>query len=300
MDMPTFDHMTTLLLTAEQASNGGAVTVDLFHGNEEVLSGGALAPIWEGDATPIGRLVAQKGRICWVMAKGRGATLSEILTGETGVPRETLEEIFRTAKAEGIPFCEKLASFDLVEGDSVRRALRNQAGAALASLAWTRNQEELACSIGRIPHLSYDPRFTFDALELLQAAIQQSKELKRDLGRLPFTYARLAPKLQAAICFRESPSGDVPLVPVSCWCRRSIGIGDALDLAYSGLSATQPSDLVASEISPIALISHGNSECWLCSYTEPYLCLFQIDTQAQYLALMESLVAERRPPAKSD
>lgn len=295
--MPTFDHMATLLLTAERASSAGAVTVDLFHSNEEVLSGGALAPIWEEDGAPIGRMVAQKGRICWVMVKGAGSTLSEILTGETGVPRETLEEIFRAAKAEGIPFCEKLAGVDLVKENEVRRALRNQAGAALASLAWARNQQELACSIGKIPHLSYDPRFTFDALELLQAAIQQSVELKQELGALPLTYARMAPKLQAAICFRESPTGDLPLTPVSSWCRRSIGIGEALDLAFDGLSATQPSDLVASEISPIALISHGNSECWLCSYTEPYLCLFQIDTQAQYLALMESLVEERRPSA---
>ena len=111
---------------------------------------------------------------------------------------------------------------------------------------------------------------------------------------MPSTFSRMAPKLQAAICLRESEVSELPLVPVSCWCRRSIGIGEAIELALAGIAATQPGDLVAEEISPFVLIAPKHAESWLCYDAPPHLCMFQVDTQEQYLALVESLVADRR------
>jgi hypothetical protein len=62
-----------------------------------------------------------------------------------------------------------------------------------------------------------------------------------------------------------------------------------LDLAVSALDATQPSDPVLAEISPFALISSGNSEWWLCDYSAPYLCLYQVNTRGEYRALVAAL-----------
>jgi hypothetical protein len=104
----------------------------------------------------------------------------------------------------------------------------------------------------------------------------------------------LAPKLQAAICFRETETSDIPLAPVSCWTRRSLSMSEAIELSLEGIAATQPGDLFVAEISPFTLISPEDSECWVCAYTAPYLCMFQVDTQAQYLGVLSNLLADRR------
>jgi hypothetical protein len=291
--MSALDQLANLLLTAERESSGRSVTIDLFQRCEGPLGGASLAPAWGENAAPIGRVVAEGGRICWAMAKGNDLTLSDLLAADSGVPRATFERIFQSARAEGVPFCEKLATSDIIDVAKVRRALRNQAAGCLAALARISCQEALGLSIAGIPRISYADDFTFGALEMLQATIQGSPELEADLGRLPATYARLAPKLQAGICFREGDAAEFPLTPISAWSRRDLGLGEALKLASLALAATQPGDLVAAEISPFALFAR-DSVCWLASFDPPHLSLFQVDTHEQYLALLGSLIQDRR------
>ena len=50
---------------------------------------------------------------------------------------------------------------------------------------------------------------------------------------------------------------------------------------------------MAAEISPFALFAR-DSACWLAAFDAPHLCLFQVDTQDQYLALLASLIQDRR------
>ncbi len=291
--MAALDHLASLLLTAERESSSRSVTIDLFQRWEGPLGGASLAPAWGENAAPIGRLVAEDGRICWVMAKGNDLTLSDVLAADSQVPRATFERIYQSARAEGVPFCEKLATSDVIDVTQVRRALRKQAAGCLAALARLSCQENLGLSIAGIPRISYDDDFTFGALEMLQATIQNSPELEGALGRLPGTYARLAPKLQAGVCFRENDASELPLTPISAWCRRDLGLGEALDLASLALAATQPGDLVAAEISPFALFAR-DSVCWVASFDAPHLSLFQVDTHEQYLALLASLIQDRR------
>ena len=294
--MAVFDHLSNLLLTAERASAKGAVTLDLFSGNECPDTGTALAPLREHTA-PIGRVVAEQGRICWVISKGGDACLSDVLALHTGIERERFEHVYAEAREAGVPFCEKLADMGIVEPEVARQVLRKQTASALAELARIESQQEVLYSVATMPPAHYDVRFTFEALELLEVAITQSAELKAELGELPPTFERVSPRVQAALCFRESESSDIPLVPVASNVRRSFAISEAVELALKGLDATQPGDLFAAEISPFALIASGDandSECWVCSYTAPHLCLYQIDTQAQYLGVLSSLLADRR------
>ncbi len=290
--MSIFDHLARLILSAERSSADSAVTIDLFLRSQEVLQRGSLTPAWEADAL-LGRIVAERGRICWVLAKGKDLTLSDLLAADSGVPRATFERIYQSARAEGIPFCEKLAMSDVIDVSHVRRVLRDQASSALGALAHVDAQEEVACAIAGIPDVTYDNDFTFGGPEVLQAAIQGSPELMRDLGRLPETYARLGPKLRGAFCFRETESQEFALVPVSAWCRGDLSLGDAFDVAAAGLAATQSTPFVAAGLEPFPLISHGR-DTWLCAYREPFLSLFLVDAQAQYLKLLSSLVRERR------
>jgi hypothetical protein len=291
--MAAFEQLANLLLVAERASEKGAITIDLYHRDEAPAGGDGLAPRLE-QAPPIGRVVAESRRICWVIAKGDDACLSDILALDTGINREEFERVFEESRLDGTPFCEKLSGSGLVDPDVIRPTLRSQIGASLSVLAGLLSQEEIVYSIASIPHTRYDENFTFETLDLLHIATLHSEDLRNELGQLPKAFARLAPKLQAAICFRETETSDIPLVPVSCWTRRSLSMREAIDLSLEGIAATQPGDLFAAEISPFTLIAPEDSACWVCAYSAPHLCMFQVDTQAQYLGVLSNLLADRR------
>ncbi len=290
--MSVVDYLASLLLTAERASSEGAVTIDMFPRNDASPSG-ELSTFWEG-AAPVGRIVAERGRVCWVMAKGCEATVSDLLAAETGIPRQQLEDVYQAAKTDGSPFCETVANAGLVSPDEVRRTLRRQAAEALLMLAHIQSKDPVTVSVARIPRLRYDERFTFAALEILEAAIAGSKQLQERLGALPATYARMAPQLEAALCFRESNEADLSLVPIACRPPANLSLGGALDLSLAGLQATQPDDPVGAEIAPFALVAREASEWWLCAYAPPHLCLFQLNSRAEYLEIVAGLVAEQR------
>lgn len=292
LEVAVFEQLSNLLPTAERPSENGAVTIDLYRRDQAPAGGTGLAPAVE-TPLPVGRVVAENQRICWVITKGEDACLSDILALDTGIDRDQFERVFEVARAEGIPFCEKLSDSGLVDPEVVRLTLRSQIGASLAELAKLQSQEEIVYSIATIPRTAYDENFTFQALDLLQVATVHSEDLREELGKLPKAFARLAPKLQAAICFREAEASDIPLVPVSCWTRRNLSMSEAIELSLEGIAATQPGDLFAAEISPFALITREDSACWVCAYTEPHLCLFQVDTQAQYLGVVSKLLEDR-------
>ena len=100
--------------------------------------------------------------------------------------------------------------------------------------------------------------------------------------------------LEAALCLRESDNAELSLVPISCRSSTELSLAEVFDLALVGLAATQPSVDLAAEIAPFALFARKPSEWWLGAYRPPHLCLFQVNTPAEYLELLEGLVAERR------
>lgn len=291
--MPVIDQLASLLLTAERASAEGAVTIDLFLRNESGTAGGELAPMWSGQ-TPIGRIVAESGRICWVMAKGCDTTVSDLLASETGIPRKQLEDVYEVARTEGSPFCETLAAAGLVSPEDVCNTLRRQTAAAAVTLARMDSEDQTVVSVARIPPLSYDVNFTFDALTVIATATTESPELRHELGEPPATYTELSPRLAAALCFRESDSSDLSLVPIAGDARDGLHLSEALELALAGLAATDPSDPVLAGIAPFPLVPNGDSEWWLCDHVSPYLCLYQVNGESDYLNVLETLVAARR------
>lgn len=291
--MPVIDHLASLLLTAERASADGAVTVDVFRRNEAQEVGGGLAPLW-ADQSPIGRIVAENQRICWVMAKGSDTTVSDLLAAETGIPRHQLEEVYEVARTDGSPFCETLAAAGLVSADEVRATLRRQTAAAALALAHMDAQDDTIVSVARIPSATYDAEFTHDALTVLVTATGESEECRQTFGGPPETFERLAPQVEAALCVRECDATELALVPLASSGSGTLRLADTLELALEALSATQPSDEVLAEIDPFPLVVRGDSEWWLCHREAPFLCLYQLNGQRDYLTVLEQLVSVRR------
>lgn len=291
--MPVIDQLASLLLTAERASSDSAVTIDIFPRNETQAAGSGLRPMWAGQA-PIGRIVAEDGRVCWIMAKGCDTTVSDLLAAETGIPRKQLEDVYEVARTEGSPFCEVLASAGLVSPDDVRNTLRRQTAAAAVTLARMDTEDDTVVSVARIPRGTYDAQFTYDALTVLATATGESAELRAELGSAPESYKQLAPQVEAALCFRESEASDLTLIPIAVTAGSGLLFASALELALEALAATEPADPVLAEIAPLPLVVRGDSEWWLCDHTAPHLCLYQINSRDDYLRVLETLVLARR------
>jgi hypothetical protein len=287
-DMPIVEHLVRLLIAAERQSAERAMVMEL----RPVGARGARSA-----AETIGRVAAQNGRICWAMARGHDLTLSDVLAADTGVPLATFERIFEAARSERVPFCEKLADSDVIDVGAVRRALAKQAAGCLATLARNDANARLELSIGRVPPLSYDDDFTFGGLELLQAAIRGSLELREEAGPVPDFFAALRPRVDAAVCFCERP-GSETLTPVSTWCRGELTLAGALDLAMRALEQTRPEDSLAAEIAPLALIPHSGHS-WLAAWQEPHLALFRVASRKQYDDVASALLSARLDAARS-
>lgn len=281
--MPIVEHLVRLLVAAERQSAERAMVMDLH----PVGARGARTA-----AEPIGRVAAQNGRLCWVMARGHDLTLSDVLAADTGVPLATFERIFEAARSERVPFCEKLADSDIIDVGEVRRALAKQAASCLATLARADASAGLELSIGRMPAYSYDDQFTFGGLELLHSAIQDSLELREEVGPVPDFFAALRPRVDAAVCFREWPDGEL-LTPVSTWCRGELTLAGALDVAVRALAETQPEDAQAAAIAPLALVSHSGHN-WLAAWQAPHLALFRVASRKQYDEVAAALLRARQ------
>ena len=291
--MAVIDQLASLLLTAERASADGTVTIDVFLRNETGRADGGLVPMW-ADQSPIGRIVAENERICWVMAKGSDTTVSDLLAAETGIPRKQLEDVYQAAQTDGSPFCETLAAAGLVSAEEVRQTLRRHTAAAAVALAHMGSDDETIVSVARIPSAAYDTEFTHDALMVLAAAGNESDEFRAKLGNPPDSFVTLAPKVEAALCMRESDHSELSLVPIAAHGNAGIRLTDALELGLQALDATAPSDPVLAEIDPFPLIMRGESEWWLCHYSAPHVCLYQLNGRRDYLDALEALVQASR------
>lgn len=290
--MPAMEQLAYLLLTAERASANGAVTIDLFPRGEDGPGGAELTPLWAGP-TPIGRLVAENGRVCWVMAKGCDVTVSDVVAEESGIPREQLEQVYEVARQDGSPFCETLANAGLVSPEEIRKALLRRTAAGAAALADADSGDDAVLSVARVNALSYETRFTYGALEIIDSVFTASEEWKRELARVPASWTSASEGLEAALCFRESSGQELSVTPIASRAPETLSLGDAVDLAMAGLEATQPPDAVLADISPYSVIPGPRGEWWLCSYATPHIQLFQINSPHEYRRVLAELLSTR-------
>jgi len=146
-------------------------------------------------------------------------------------------------------------------------------------------------SVARIPRLSYEERFTYGALEIIEAVVRTSEEWREELGELPAGYLAAADAPEAALCFREAGGAELSIVPVTGRSADSVSLGDALDLAMAALTASQPPDAVLAEIAPFVFVPGKQGDWWLSAYNAPHLCLFQINTPDEYRRVLAALLA---------
>ena len=291
--MPVMDQLTSLLITAERASAESPVTLDVFHRGQAAPSSDGSTDT-ESVQAPLGRIVADAGRICWVAAKGYNTTMSDLLAAATGIPARQLEDVYEVACTEGSPFCETLVATGLVSAEEVHDTLRQQTADAARTLAGNNEDDKNTVCVARIPRLAYDPCFTFGALEVLEAAISGSQELRLGEASVPSRYQQVAARSTAALCFRESDGPELPFVPVAGGSHSGLTLAEAVELALAGLAASQPADAVLAEITPFPLVLNGDSEWWICEHAAPHLCLYQVNARDEYLDVMEALVSGRR------
>jgi len=142
-----------------------------------------------------GIILLQSRRICWAVARGMRIRLTDILRHQSTppLPREAVEEIYRTCKENGTPIGEALLASGLVTEVGLRAALFKHNGEAITQLA-----QSNAMPDGFTVHTKtdYDPKFSFSACEVLAA-----------LGSLEDPARAIAAQLELANTLVQESSG---------------------------------------------------------------------------------------------
>lgn len=134
---------------------------------EELASDATGALIFASRSEPVGTILLEGGRICWIGAKGLGRRLTDLLTEKsTGLGREQVEDVYAWCGRTGEPLGEALLQSGLVSADGLHDALsRHSAESLLAIAPHAEHVQWLSHK-----HRRYDARFTFLAFDLLLAA----------------------------------------------------------------------------------------------------------------------------------
>ena len=110
-----------------------------------------------------GGIFIERGRVCWVAARGLQRRLRDLLSAHSGMNGAQLESIYQRCRAQGLMLGETLVAEGLVEAEALQRALRLHSAECLVELCHAPQPTSWASHSGR----GYAPRFTFRALDLL-------------------------------------------------------------------------------------------------------------------------------------
>ncbi|MBL9027550.1 MAG: hypothetical protein JNL21_35490 [Myxococcales bacterium] len=134
---------------------------------EELASDATGALVFASRTEPVGTILLEGGRICWIGAKGLGRRLTDLLTERSGgLGREQVEDVFGWCSRTGSPLGEALIESGLLGPDGLREALSRHSAESLLLIAPHAEQVQWLSH----KHRRYDARFTFRAFDLLLAA----------------------------------------------------------------------------------------------------------------------------------
>lgn len=113
----------------------------------------------------IGRVMLERGRVCWAVAHSMHRRLTDILRHQSDPPLESrvVESVYLRCRVEEIPLGEALVASGIVSPHGLRSALRQHNAEAIAVLS-TVPSERTFRDHGVV---RYNARFTFSTVELL-------------------------------------------------------------------------------------------------------------------------------------
>jgi len=115
-----------------------------------------------GDA-PVGGIFVERGRVCWVAARGLQRRLRDLLQAHAQLDSHELERVSERCRAEGLLLGQTLVAEGLLEPTELQSALRRHSAESLLDLCRSPHTTTWASHAGR----GYAPRFTFCAADLL-------------------------------------------------------------------------------------------------------------------------------------
>lgn len=278
--MYRLERLARILLAAERSSEKGASIIDLFAENGTDL---------------VGRVAAERGRICWAVARIQTLRVSDIFAEEMKISREALDEIFDTAKLNGRPFGEELVLRGLAEEEQLRSCLQRQMVAALTALCevWAGDDDQSLRAEDALKQ-TYDASFTALPMDLLFACLEAAPSLREEAQTPSSTYTDLAAQMRAAVCFRGTSSPELPMIPIAASKTGEMAFAAALSLGRETLAVVRPAALRAASIDPFAVLAHRGGEGVVCAAEEPHFYVFEVGERSEYGALLSHLSATVR------
>jgi hypothetical protein len=110
-----------------------------------------------------GCIFVERGRICWVAARGLQQRLSDLLRTHSSVDSATLDRIYQRCRSEGTLLGQTLVAEGHLQPVELERALRHHSAECLVALCRASQATIWASHPGR----GYAPRFTFRPVDLL-------------------------------------------------------------------------------------------------------------------------------------
>jgi hypothetical protein len=133
----------------------------------------------------VGAAFVEKGRVCWIAARGLGQRLSDLLVSACNIERTVLESVFERCARDGKLVGQALVAEGLIGPAELERALRRHSAECLLEPSREPLPTRWATHAGR----GYAPRFTFRALDLLFDAVglvfpEQQARARQELATL--------------------------------------------------------------------------------------------------------------------
>lgn len=215
---------------------------------DELERGCAGELVFEGEATR-GMAFVEDARICWAAAAGLARRLTELLVLRARVDAASMEALFRTCKADGVPLGEYLVGRGIVSASELRAALAQHTVESLCRLTGPGRR---AAWVPRARG-GYNPRFTFGTSEIvtLSAAVASSDlarvaeaELVRCFSDGDWGAAFIRPAASSApapIAIRgEAPAAARALERIAKWAVSALDIVAAYNGADPLVAVTRP------------------------------------------------------------
>jgi hypothetical protein len=112
---------------------------------------------------PAGGIFVERGRVCWVAARGLQRRLRDLLETHAHLDPRTLASVAERCRAQGLPLGQTLVAEGLLPPNELESALRRHSAESLVVLCRGPHRTSWASHAGR----GYLPRFTFCARDLL-------------------------------------------------------------------------------------------------------------------------------------
>lgn len=174
-----------------------------------------------GDGSMAGAVLAERGRVCWVVSASAPQRLAEHIATESGsLTREQVSELAALCRRDGTPLGETLLTRGLVSVPVLHRALLNHSCESFGHLL-----RDDALPWAWIDHSShgYNPLLTFSPVEVIAGV--QALEVPDRAGRAAARLRAVALPGQGGLAI-ERGRGRLPLAQQGCSALDLTALGD--------------------------------------------------------------------------